>query len=228
MKILFLSCCPIVRKERLTLFSLKDRSGVRGDFNPVSFKKEILWLRQSISRIFFSHGGKVIKAGATTNDHNGYLTSTDLALESAHRECERYAVGRKSSLQVTILVDIEEVPVQLDMSADGQGWNGNVEMLPAGRLFQTRYVQCPDDWHIYDGAKIKVYSNAKNLTERIDVKFRSVKTLHVIEKYSIWSSMWEDGEYQSRMEHLRKLVASDISSIPSAKIAKTPESLVSV
>lgn len=104
---IFSSRCPIVARESR---HFKDTVIVGGERQHVIFSREILWLAESQTRLFYEHGGRELRTEATHSDFYGFLTSTDDADYFAVA-CNAYAIDTVSTLELKSLTSLLLTPV---------------------------------------------------------------------------------------------------------------------
>jgi hypothetical protein len=107
--------CPIVRAEERTLYQ---RIEVAGQYQFVSFRKKILWLRESESQIMIRHEGILIDDGSTTSDWYGYLTSVEGAFADIQKMAPKLRITPDDKLTLDIDLRIYEDPVLEPTSPD--------------------------------------------------------------------------------------------------------------
>jgi hypothetical protein len=104
------SCGPVVRTERMELVRIVDIDG-RGKRGTLGFEADISWVREAGAKVFFEHGGQVLKEGSGFCDVGRFMTCLDSAMEEGSRLCRRYSITAESTLAVLVEATITEIPI---------------------------------------------------------------------------------------------------------------------
>ncbi len=176
----FYSRCPVISEE---VSSLARKVDISGDGKSVylPFNRNILWLRESESRIVISHGGVMIREGSTYTDYYGYLTSIESAINDAQDLCRRYDVSKSSSMLITIDVRIFETPALADETKEGIFWNEK-------DIKRRRYLNPPRDWIYYDKEKVDSLESAIDSESKLHAwqNIETVAERSVVKSDSLW------------------------------------------
>lgn len=121
------SRCPVVERESVSMVATMDGAEARKDF-------EILWLRESETKLVLMHRGVEICDLGTTNDFYGFLTSAEGAIEDAASHVVRLKIDDGTLLRVVALLRVFDEP-RLASDAD-----------PFGAM--TAYGFVPDSWRL--------------------------------------------------------------------------------
>lgn len=107
---------PIVKIENAALESFIDVSGF-GDFQIVSFERQLIWIRSAAANVSIMRKGKVLRSAGDYNDYYGYLTSAEAAIKDAIALAHADEIEPGDDLSVVVTLDITEVPAIFDTSS---------------------------------------------------------------------------------------------------------------
>lgn len=110
-----LTKCPVVKIEQATLDTYLDVSGL-GDFQIVTFKRQLIWIRSATATVAMIRKGKVLRVVAEHNDYYGFLTAAEAALKEAKSIAALEEVGPGSEVQIVVTLDVVDEPAIFDLS----------------------------------------------------------------------------------------------------------------
>lgn len=187
----FYALCPIVATERLAFVSLPER-GRRPRTEPVCFTDMIYWLRHCHASVVYRHGGQLISVDQIYTDYYGMMTGYDLAVDHAMDSCAKFHVDGTSTLEVAVLLQIVDTPVQ-----------------PAGLPRQGRrrsWNTLPPDVYCHDEQLLEEYCQAadKKARDVIQRRMRRPQSIVHVNDLLVWTSMASENEKPllAPIEHL--------------------------
>lgn len=175
--------CPIAE---IKIMNLAERVLLDQNIDFKNLQQEIIWIRETESRISFWHGGIELKEGSTYSDYYGFFTSYDGAIEDVEKICLAYKITPESSLELKITMTIEQYPVIFNPEIKQ---NLNSKMC---------YESISDKhWYINDQDVLKEYKTILN-DDKSDFSKKSdafelidplkIKRIKLIENFTVWSS----------------------------------------
>lgn len=136
----FHTLCPVVRREKMRLF---ERVEVANEYRFFPFDQEILWVRESSTKLTYMHKGVDITDGPSFNDFHGFLTSFTGAITD-----DIVSIGKSlgleptSDLYIQADVSIHDIPCIEDTSREGIAHNAKWD--------RKQYITVPS---YYNGKK---------------------------------------------------------------------------
>lgn len=112
---------------------------VGGALQKKPFEREVIWVQESETALFFMHGGKIVRQGPVTSDYYGYLTSfTRTDAHGTELLAQEYGVTSESTLEIHLVTTITRRPY-LETEAD-QAMNATATGL------SRQYTPIPSTW----------------------------------------------------------------------------------
>lgn len=178
------SNCPVVKREKAQLVQRSHINHVRKTvFMP--FEQEIVWLRETESKITYWHGGKFFHEGSTFSDYYGFFSSMKSAIEEAEKMLEHFNITTQSSLEVHVRTTISDYPM-LETEAD------------FGQKKAYYPVQEDNFWYYHQAEKMQAYlqqvnDSSEGYLERAMQAYELIENLHLqsqclVDKAVVWSS----------------------------------------
>lgn len=109
-----------------------------------SFEHEIVWCKESETKILYMHGGEVIKEGPCFNDFYGFMTSKSQAMIDAKRAMKFYSITKNSSLKMELVTTVKRIPlIKAGLTTD---------ISDHTKRYEFKYV--PSSWSTEDGKQL--------------------------------------------------------------------------
>lgn len=175
----------IVTRQVMTLFQNVTVGGVSEER---SFKKEVVWVARTETRMEFIHGGQVLKNGSTFNDFHGYMTSMGLDSDVAPI-VDHYQIMPHSSLSLQLVTTLYLMPYQEDDEC--RAWNQDAKE----RNYKYKLIDMPTAYRI-------AHEVTANEGEK-ELQYKSLDALEVASQ-TTWSSKNTPEQNISLMEGFRE------------------------
>lgn len=167
----------IVYHRKITLFQQATIGG-KTQFHP--FKREVVWVASSETRLDYWHGGQLLKEGATFNDFYGYLTS--MQLDGLHlRAAEKFNVNQQSTLELRLITSIFLTPYYEDDEC--RRWNGDAHELNV----KYKLLELPSEYRI---------PFEEDYGDGIKVYYKTLERITAVEK-TTWCSQLSQEENEN-------------------------------